>query len=68
METCPIEMKAKVKGFNEGLEPTEINCPFKEFCDRSECIFIRNIGGDVYLSDEAKLAKLRIELKQIWTI
>jgi hypothetical protein len=63
---CEIELKAKVIAFQEGLEPTEVVCPIKEFCKQENCVFIEGLCGDIYKFDEdnEKLKILRLELKK----
>jgi hypothetical protein len=64
MKNCDTELKAKVIALNEGLEPTEVVCPVKEFCKENYCVFVRDGGGDIFVSDEIKLMKLREGIKE----
>ena len=64
MKTCDTEIKAKVIAFQEGLESTDVECPVKEFCNGNNCVFIKEGGGDIFISDEIKLIKIREEFKK----
>jgi len=50
---CEVELKAKVIAFQEGLEPTEVVCPVKEFCKGKHCVFQRETESEIVLAIQA---------------